>query len=349
MIKKIKNLRLDKIFLCFLILVSAVLAVILIYIGLERNNKSFISCSVLMGSRSRQIIFGDNAEKAAEEVKAKVSELEEIISSHIYASDIERINNAAGNKWVKVNGITVEILNKVLDVSKRSRGVFDPTILRLIQIIETNKNNVQSYNQSEFATALKNVDFRKLKIDYDSERIKLENPKSGITLDMIAEGAVCGEALKVYKSLKVNRAMIAIGDAAGVYESNFENNFWEIPIKDPKNESVAAIRISNGFAASFNAKGGPNKLAKIINAETGETGGQIAYNMIICYDGIMACALSCVCAVLDLNKSLEILKYYGADAVFIKDNIIKITPALVKKIIKPDNKFIIEVMGENEV
>jgi thiamine biosynthesis lipoprotein len=320
-----------------------VLTIIAVYTKIEQNNKPMIFSSILIGDKSCQTIYGDDAENVAEKIKIEISKLEEKISHEIEDSDISKLNNSS--KWVKSEKTTIEILEKVIDVSRQSSGVFDPTALNLFQEYGLISGQIRTLNNERVSEMLENVDFRLLKIDKELERIKLENPNAAVTLDLISKGAACHQAIKIYENSKINRAIISIGTVTGVYGKKPNGESWNIPIKNPyKNEDIAMIQISNGFVASFGTINDKilfngQKVNRIINARTGQIGGKIDSAIVLYPDGIIANALACVCVLLGNSDSFNILNYYGAEAIFIKNNVIEVTSKLIDKIKLLDDQF----------
>src|SRR5262249_18363983 len=65
------------------------------------------------------------AAKAANEVFAEMKRLDEEMTTWLPTSDVSKINAAAGVKPVAVSDETIAVIERALDISKRSNGLFD--------------------------------------------------------------------------------------------------------------------------------------------------------------------------------------------------------------------------------
>ena len=113
------------------------------YVFIEQKDKSFTNTSSGMGVQVHQMLYGNEAELAAKTVRESIEELENKISYDIAESDIERINSGAGEKWVRVSDETIDALDKIISVSKKSKGTLDPTVLPLVSLWGLDCNTVK--------------------------------------------------------------------------------------------------------------------------------------------------------------------------------------------------------------
>ncbi|MBA3458346.1 MAG: FAD:protein FMN transferase, partial [Deltaproteobacteria bacterium] len=68
------------------------------------------------------------AAKAADEVFAEMKRLDGVMTTWTSDSEVSQINTAAGVKPVKVSDETYAVIERAVDISKRSKGVFDITV-----------------------------------------------------------------------------------------------------------------------------------------------------------------------------------------------------------------------------
>ena len=269
-----------------IIIFSISLAIVLFYTTTEKFDKQYISSSTISGKKIHQIMFGHNCDKVAEKVKNEISKIEEIISSEIYGSDVEKINKSEG-KWVKVNKLTIEILEKVLNISKYTHGIYDHTCLNLVNIYRNQKN----ISKDDLQRELKKTNYKFIKIDKEYSRVKIENDGTFLTLDDILDGLFCNKAIEVYKSSKISKALVKIGSTTGYFNYTEEKN------TEPK----------NGFICDLSGS------EIVVNSKTGELSSS-SYSLYHPTDGIIANILARTCVFLDEKESKNLKNFFMLDS-----------------------------------
>ncbi|MCL2311634.1 MAG: FAD:protein FMN transferase [Firmicutes bacterium] len=299
-IEKFKKKNLKYFTYWILILIAITSSVLIIFILIEKNSKQYVDSSLFMDKKVHQILFGPNSERISENVKSEISKLEECISHEIYGSDIERINSASG-KWVKVQKITIDTLYKLIDISRRSRGIFDPTYLSLIKLYGSEFGQIKDIDQEKLDKILKTVDYKLIKIDSELNRVKIDNEVTKITLNDALEGLACEKAIEIYKNSKINQAIISIGNTTGYFKSKHS--------KKPNNAPV-----SDGFISIF--ENSDNNNYKVINARTGKIKNIIETNLVFHpTSGVISSILSRLYSLLTQEEIQEIFRFYGCQLV----------------------------------
>lgn len=335
----------------FFLMLIIIFSVIVGYIAIERRDKSFTRTSSAMGVQICQMLYGNDAETAANKVKEKVEELEDLLSYDIDGSDIDRINVGSGEKWIKASEETVNILDKFISISKKSKGTIDPTSLPLISAWGFDSGTAKCPDNNQIKTALDKIDYRDIKINYDVSRIKIDNKDGAITLRHVEKGAACSAAIDIYKGLKVDYGVIGVGGVVGVYGTKPDNSLWKISVKDPflqngEDARIAVVKIRSGYVATFGIKqdkiniNGTQK-NKILDIRTGyPVENNVALVSVLHPDAVVANVLSQVCCILDKDLSQDVLNYYGAEAVFVyNDKKIYITPKIKDNFIIIDSAY----------
>ena len=338
----------------FFLMVFIVICIVIGYILLEQKDKSFTSTSMGMGVQVHQMICGSDAQEAVRKVKEKIEELENKISYDISESDIDRINSGAGEKWIKTSRETLDALDKFMSISKKSKMTLDPTVLPLVSIWGFDLNMVKNPDQEAITSAIENIDYREIKINYDVGRVKINNKNSSITLKQIEKGIACSAAIEIYKGLRIDYGVVSVGGTVGVFGEKPDNSLWKISVMDPfvwekEDTRVAHLKIEDGYVSTFGLSldkvniNGTQK-NKILDIRTGyPPENDIALVSVIHSDAVVANALSQVCCILNKEESIEILNYYGAEAVFVyEDKSIYVTPNLKERFSIIDNSYILK-------
>ncbi len=235
----------------------------------EKSKKQYTSTSSLMNKKLHQVIYGKDCEEILEIVKKESSKIEETLSFDFYGSDIEKINNSGG-KWVKVSDITINTLQKLINISYHTGGIFKPFYI--------NKND-------EDANKIKKLDCNMIIIDKENNRVRIENKGVILSVDELIEGIICNKAIEIYKSKRINRAIIKVGSTTGYLNSNEDN-------------------IKNGFVSKCSEK-------YITDFKTGKlTENRTNFEFYHPNDAVISCALSRVCSILDNQNAQKIVDFF---------------------------------------
>lgn len=337
-----------------LLLVIIVISVILLYGNFGHEDKIFSNTFSSMGVRVHQTVDGLDSETAAQASQEKIRYIEDKLSFDIDGSDVDRINSGAGEKWVKCSPETLNSLAKVIDISKKSFGTIDPTVLPLTFLWKFDQKISRLPDKSAISSALPHIDYRNVKVNHDVGRVKLSDQDALISLSQVEKAVACSSAIDVYKNFKIDCAVISVGNIVGVYGVKSDNSAWNISVKDPfisrtDDAKIAVLKIKNGYVASFGAK--DDKIIingehynKIIDTKTGYiVKNGVALVSVLHPDAVIASALSYVCSILGHEKSAKILNYYGADAIFVyNDKSIHITPSVKNNLEVTDVSYKIE-------
>ena len=212
--------------------------VIVLYILTEKNKEKYVSSFILMDKKFSQIIYGKNCDHVSNLVKNEVSKIEETVSCDLYGSDVEKINSA-NCKWVKVNDVTIDILQKLI-------GIFYYV-----------KKNSQTYlNLFKNSKIIENIDCNLIKIDEKLKRIKLDNENIQISLNDAIEGAICNKAIEIYKNEKISKAIVQFGNTTRYLncdEEEIKNGFTS-EYKNSSNENLRFFHPSDAIISSILSK-----------------------------------------------------------------------------------------------
>lgn len=331
-LKKVKFSKTLKLYIIlFFVLVSIIISILVIYDKIYKQEKPFENTSLAMGTYVQQTVYGKKSELAAKAAIKDISDLENLISWRIENSQIAKINSNAGEDWVSLDGKTLDILLKSVDVSKKSMGYYDLTILPISNLWDFGGDNQKVPSIKEIENNLPLVGYKNLKINEDVKRAKLLEKGSGIDLGAVGKGTACDVAIESYKNNGADYGLIAVGGSIGVYGTKPNKTPWNIAIRNPfkgleSTDSIAIIKIRDGFLSTsgsyekcFEENG--TTYHHILNPKTGypvET--DLVAVTVLHSNGTMSDLLSTACFVLGKESSIPILEHYGAQAIFIDKN-----------------------------
>ena len=155
--------------------------------------------------------------------------VDEKYNSYSENSYIDKINKNSGH-FVKVNDETIEILSKIIHLSKIIGGEYDITIMPLIRLWGFYKQNPILPSLDKIKKVKRLVDYKKIIIDKKRNRVKIEKNQEIITGSFIKAYAI----EKIVEEMKKIGIKDAIENAGG--SSIIAINEWGIIAENPEEE-----------------------------------------------------------------------------------------------------------------
>lgn len=316
--------------LCLLAIV--VVALLVIWSQFGYRAQKYENESYAMGTYIQQTVYGKNAQAASTAAAQAVTKLENQISWRVEGSDIDRLNNAAGTTWEKIDSETTKLLSLALEVAQKSGGAFDPTVLPLTSLWRMESENPHVPTDTELKNALQYVGYSDLRINTLQNTASLRRHYEGIDLGALGKGAACDTVESIYQQYKLTAGVIAAGGSIGVYGTKPDGTNWLIAVRDPKTSddaagSIGTIQLENGefvstsgpYEKNFTQNG--KTYHHLINPKTGmpENNGLVSVS-VVCKNGALSDALSTACFVLGKDKGAALAKTYEADILFVEEN-----------------------------
>lgn len=335
----------------FTVLIVIITTLLVIFDRVDRIEKSFSNANIAMGTYVQQTVYGKNSEEAANAAIVSIQNLEKLISWRIDDSEIAKINKGSGKEWVDLDDITLDVLLKSVDVSKRSADSYDLTILPVSKLWNFDGEDKRIPSTTEIESNLPLVNYNFLKINEDVKRAKLVKEGSGIDLGAAGKGTACDVAIEAYKNKGAEYGIVAVGGSVGVFGRKSNKVPWRIAIRDPfkgmeQSEGMAVVKIYEGFISTSGSyekcfeKDGI-KYHHILNPQTGYPVETDIVSVSVVHDnGTMSDLLATACYVLGKEKSLKLLDYYNAQAIFTdKDKNVYATDGIRDSVIITNEEF----------
>ena len=158
-----------------------------------------------------------------------LEDVNEKYNSYTENSYIDKINKNSGH-FVKVNSETINILSKIIHLSKIIGGEYDITIMPLIRLWGFYKQNPILPSLDKIKKVKRLVDYKKIIIDKKRNRVKIEKNQEIITGSFIKAYAI----EKIVEEMKKIGIKDAIVNAGG--SSIIAINEWGIITENPEEE-----------------------------------------------------------------------------------------------------------------
>lgn len=300
--------------------------------------------SVAMGTVVTVKLFGFGAKNDLDKIETEINGLENsVLSWRKEGSDVYRINKGSGTQ-VSVSPDTVKIIGQCIDISDDCGGVFDITIGNVTKLWDFGGNNQRLPSDDEIKTALGSVGYKNVSISGNAVQIK-----KGQSLDLgaVGKGFVCDKIKELLDKGRTKSAVVSVGGSLLIYG----NRTFSVGIVNPDNDkqSMGTLKLkdtcvstSGNYEKYFEQDG--KRYHHILNATTGYPAtSEFKSVTVVCESGLISDALSTVCYIAGYRKSIEILKKFDAEAVFIfNNNAVSVTDGLSGKFTVTDDSYTLD-------
>ena len=300
--------------------------------------------SVAMGTVVTVKLFGFGAKNDLDKIETEINGLENsVLSWRKEGSDVYRINKGSGTQ-VSVSPDTVKIIGQCIDISDDCGGVFDITIGNVTKLWDFGGNNQRLPSDDEIKTALGSVGYKNVSISGNAVQIK-----KGQSLDLgaVGKGFVCDKIKELLDKGRTKSAVVSVGGSLLIYG----NRTFSVGIVNPDNDkqSMGTLKLkdtcvstSGNYEKYFEQDG--KRYHHILNATTGYPAtSEFKSVTVVCESGLISDTLSTVCYIAGYRKSIEILKKFDAEAVFIfNNNAVRVTDGLSGKFTVTDDSYTLD-------
>ncbi len=197
----------------------------------------------LMGTMIEAKAYGYKANRALDQVYARLAEIEQKMTVNQPGSEIDAVNAAAGRSPVQVSPDTYQVVSKAIAYAALTGGKFDPTIQPIVSLWRIGFPDARVPRPEEITTALPLVGYRGVQLDETRSTVYLTKPGMGIDLGAIAKGYSADEAVAILKQNGVKSGLISLGGNIYVLGNRPDGKPWRIGVQDPvsKRDSFLGI------------------------------------------------------------------------------------------------------------
>jgi thiamine biosynthesis lipoprotein len=174
----------------------------------------------------------DSAEKAIDSAFSEIEKLEKLTNFFSSESEVSLINKNAGISGVKVSPDILDILEKALLVSEKTRGAFDVTIGPVMTLYDFYKKIRPE--QGAIKKNLPLVNYRELIIDKNKSTVFLR--KKGMLIDLggIAKGYAADKAVETLKRNGIHSGLVSVAGDIKAFGLKPDKRPWKIGIRSPR-------------------------------------------------------------------------------------------------------------------
>lgn len=275
----------------------------------------------MMGTEINLIVCGPDREsclQVAQSTLERMGELERIFSRHRADSELSRLNREGVLPVASAH--LAEVLGLADDISRRTNGAFDVTVLPLLQLY--GRDRLPDSTQLNHCLAL--VDYRK--IERQGSTLTLTRPGMAVTLDGIAKGYIVDQGVATLRAAGFDNVYVEAGGDLMVSGTKPAKQPWRIGVRQPRPEidwrmpiisttTPLAIATSGDYMQAFSDD---LRHHHILDPRTGMSPPELASATVTAPSAALADALATAAMVLGPERSMAAIgTFAGCEALLI--------------------------------
>jgi len=308
-----------------LLLLSA--ALILLVAGCARNT-TVQKTEAIMGTDVTITVVAPSSREGEAAIDAGMAELlrlDAMMSLYKDASEITKVNLAAGDHPVKVSPEMIEIVECAAEISKLSGGVFDVTVGPLVVLWQMRLKENKVPTDAEIANVRPRVNYRNIVIDRAASTIFLK--RTGMIMDLGGmKGYMADRVVDVLKQRGISNGIIAVAGDIWVLGHRDDGSPWKIGVQHPreKGKTIAILELSDKYITTsgdyerfvIHEK---KRYHHIIDPRTGRPSTGVISATIIGSKGAIIDPLAKVPFILGPEEGMKIVNKVGAEAIIVDE------------------------------
>ena len=149
-------------------------------------------------------------------------------------SDVVRINKAAGKRAIKVSDETLAVIEKSLDMSRKSDGAFDITFAAMRGLWKFDEDLERKIpTDAEIKARRKLINYRDVVIDHAARSVRLRRAGMRLGLGGIAKGYAVDRCADVLRAQGLTNFMVQAGGDLFVAGQKGAAS-WMVGVRDPR-------------------------------------------------------------------------------------------------------------------
>lgn len=297
----------------------AVLAMLLLLCGCAKRQATteFFAMDTVM----QLTAYGSGAERALAVAEGELARLDAELSAQRTSSEIAKLNASGACE----NAETLEVLARALEIARRTRGAYDPTVYPLMQLWGFGTEGTKVPQEEEISQTLARVGYEKLPAVKAPYRLP-----DGMAVDLggIGKGFAAATVRRCLQDQGIGSAVLSLGGNVTLLGSKPDGSAWTVGLQDPDTDGCfgyvsardVSVVTSGGYQRYFEENG--KRYWHILDAKTGwpaETG--LSSVTVVSADDTLADGLSTALFVMGLEKAEDFWRGSNDfEAVFLLDS-----------------------------
>lgn len=279
----------------------------------------------IMGTVVNLTVYGpdqDVCEEAINKTIEKMVMLESHLSRHMNTSELAELNR----RGTLDNPSThlVEVLTLAGDISKKTSGAFDVTVLPLLQMHESIRGHNNNPDPGNLFTTKGLVNFEHLHLGRD--RVYFAKSGMSVSLDGIGKGYIVDQGIATLRNNGFNNVYLEAGGDLMVSGQKDKNSPWRIGLRAPRSKQTyqpVIIKVSDKAVATSGDYLQPFtpdlRHHHIINPQSGFSPPELASCTITAPNVALADSLATAVMVLGKNDGFDLIESMNGCDGFVVD------------------------------
>ena len=261
-------------------------------------------------------IIHEDGEEILIDAEQEVKRLEKLFSVTAEDSEIQQINENAGEKAVSVSADTLALLKAGKALGAATGNTFDIAISPIVKAWGFTENTHTIPTQETLDTLLPLTKAEDVSVNEDNSTVYLEKEGMAVDLGGIAKGYASDKLAELLQRKGVQSAWLSLGGNVCAIGKKPDGSPWKIAVQNPSDENdyVGVVEVedacavtSGGYQRYFEENG--KKYHHIIDPATGKPAESGLLSVtIVCKNGTKADALSTALYVMGLEDALAYWK-----------------------------------------
>jgi len=197
----------------------------------------------IMGTRIAVELWATDPELAQRGIDAVMADMhrtDRLMSTYKPESQLSQVNAHAFDRPVQVDADIIEVVEKSLEYSRLSDGIFDITYASVGYLYDYRAQLHPTDEQ--IAAALQAIDYRQLQVDREARTIRFLRPGMRIDLGGFAKGWAVDRGVEILRALGIEHAMVNAGGDTRLLGDR-RGKPWIVGIRDPRRDGAVVTRI----------------------------------------------------------------------------------------------------------
>jgi thiamine biosynthesis lipoprotein len=184
----------------------------------------------------------DKAESAMAKAFERIHKVDRLMSKYKDDSDVSRLNASKAALSVRVDSMTLAVLEESRRLAELTGGAFDITALPLSTVWGFwPEREPLVPSEEEICDALSHVGYKKLSLDRDSQSVTKTDPETKVDLGGIAKGYAVDTAIEILRQEGIRDALVEIGGETRSIGKNKEGKPWRIGVLHPRRQGFLTV------------------------------------------------------------------------------------------------------------
>ena len=280
-----------------------------------------------MGVDARLVVYAPDKETAETACKAafdRIAALDTIMSDYRIDSELNNLSNGSGGPAIRVSADLFKVLERSLEMSRRTNGAFDVTVGPLISLWRKARKTSILPTFDEIKAAKSKIGWRKVVLNAKDQTARLTTPGMKLDLGGIAKGFADDEAQIVLKRYGIKSALVEMGGDIVVSSPPPGKKGWTIQIPNAENGAgpvdieYTNCAISCSGDTEQNVVIGGKQYSHVVDPTTGMALTNRVQATVIAPNGLISDPLSTAITLVKPNDRKKLLESYPGTQCFVK-------------------------------